>query len=1034
MQTIQESAYRETGLNFQQIIFALNEYWSNQGCVILQPYDMEVGAGTFHPATFLAAIGPEPTKSAYVQPSRRPTDGRYGENPNRLQHYFQYQVVLKPSPGNFQDLYLGSLYCLGIDPLQDDIRFVEDDWESPTLGAWGLGWEVWLNGMEITQVTYFQQAGGLECRPVTGEITYGLERIAMYVQGVDNVFDLKWNDSMTYGDLYLQFETEQSAFNFEFADTEFLFRKFDSLEKQCEELVQQKLAFPAYEKVLQASHTFNLLDARRMIGVTERARYIGRVRALARNVAEVYFESRENKGFPNLVDSPESESLPEHESGSVQAERFDVEGEADLLVEIGTEELPPDSVNLLGEALEHGLRQELLRVGLIENDERESKWYGTPRRIAAFISKVKRSRSDEWKERRGPPLSRAFHADGSPTAAGEGFAKSCGVNVSELEKVESGASSYLAYRYMELGKSADELIPECIEKAASKLPIAKRMRWGGSDAQFVRPIHWLLVLHGSRVVPCNVMGVQSSANTIGHRFHCPKAIKIRDAQEYLNLLKSEGKVVVDWEERKNAILNQIKTLEEQAKGKVVLDASLLIQVTNLVEWPEAFLGEFDQKFLKLPSEVLMTSMQHHQKYFPIIDSGGNLKPGFIGVSNIDMSSAETLERVRRGNERVLRARLADAEFFWEQDLKSSLEDKLPQLKHLVFHNRVGTVLDKVRRIEELTKYLARQANANLEDAIRAARLSKCDLVTELVGEFPELQGVAGRYYAIENGESPNVAVAIEESYQPRSAGDTLPLSLTGVIIAIADRIDSLIALTAAGEEAKGDKDPYSLRRMAISVIRLIIEKELDIDVLDLLHHSMSAFFADGGDRKSNFAKPTEKTIATVFEFILDRLKGYCLERGYTSDEFASVYELKPSRLLEFDKRLKAVRQFRELPEFENLVVANKRIRNILRTAKESVNTSVDPNLLVDASESSLNEQAVKLSKKIAPLIQASDHAGVLHELSVLREPIDRFFDDVMVMDENPDLRKNRIALVSYVNKLFLEVADISLLQPAETTE
>lgn len=1020
-------------LNFQQIIFALNDYWSEQGCVILQPYDMEVGAGTFHPATFLAAVGPEPTKSAYVQPSRRPTDGRYGENPNRLQHYFQYQVVLKPSPIDFQEIYLDSLRRLKIDPLQDDIRFVEDDWESPTLGAWGLGWEVWLNGMEITQVTYFQQAGGMECRPVTGEITYGLERIAMYVQGVENVFDLKWNDNWTYGDLYLQFEKEQSAFNFEYADPDFLFTKFDSLETQCKDLVNQDLPFPAYEKVLQASHTFNLLDARKMIGVTERARYIGRVRILARMVAEAYYQSRETQGFPGLsrqeiptVDSAGSSSSVSSESQSSRP--------ASLMLEIGTEELPPDSVETLAVALEKELKQELYRAGLIESMEQRSQCFGTPRRIGVLIAEVLRCSPEVQKERRGPPLNRAFDEDGNPTAAGIGFAKSCGLEVDDLVRVETDNASYLAYRYTDPGRSAVDLIPECVENTVSKLPISKRMRWGDSEAQFVRPVHWSVLLHGSDEIPCEVFSVRSGSSTIGHRFHQPGNISLSCADDYEEQLEANGRVIADPQRRRESILKQIRSLESTAGGNAVVKEALLSQVNNLVEWPFAFLGSFDQRFLKLPPEVLVTSMEHHQKYFSVVDADGSLMPKFVGVANIKLDDGEVLERVRHGNERVLRARLADAEFFWHQDLKTPLEDKLPHLKTLVFHNKLGSVHDKSMRISQLAEFIAETLGYDATVAHRSALLSKADLVTELVGEFPELQGTAGRYYAVANGESDALALAIEESYHPRSAIGVPPESPAGCSVAIADRVDSLLGLTAAGEVVKGDRDPYSLRRMAIAILRIVIERKLDLDMQVVLNKAVELFQEQNSDSKSGVAVPDEATIQKVFEFMLDRLRGYCIDQGYTADEFASVYELKPSRLLEFDMRLRAVRQFRNLPEFENLVVANKRIRNILRSADGQICDEVNSELLIEASEHSLYRKAMEVSQRIAPLLGESDHSGVLHELAVLKEPIDLFFDEVMVMDENIELRMNRVALVSFVNRMFLMVADISQLQPGEAKQ
>lgn len=999
--------------------------------MILQPYDMEVGAGTFHPATFLAAVGPEPCRSAYVQPSRRPTDGRYGENPNRLQHYFQYQVVLKPSPTDFQDLYIESLVKLGIDPLKDDIRFVEDDWESPTLGAWGLGWEVWLNGMEITQVTYFQQAGGLECRPVTGEITYGLERIAMYVQGVDNVFDLMWNNRFRYGDLYLQNEQEQSTYNFEKADTEELLRRFDACETQCKELVTLGLSLPAYEQTLQASHTFNLLDARRVIGVTERARYIGRVRALAREVATAYYESREAKQFPNLLHSEEAIAVRTDQSRERRSSSL-TEKNRPLLLEIGTEELPPNAIHQLGSALESELKRELLEAGLIDSLDAESKWYATPRRLAVSVNDVRSRREDMIRQRRGPPVSRAYDKGGEPTQAAIGFAAACGVNVSELTITESEKGSFVSCEITELGRDADELVPDCVNNAVSRLPIPKRMRWADYDSEFVRPVHWIVLLHGDEVIPCEIFTIQSGRLSRGHRFHVKDPVTIPSASEYCNVLSEEGRVVADWHSRKNLIRDQMDSLQKEFDATALRDEELLDQVTNLVELPRAFCGSFDESFLELPPEVLITSMRQHQKFFPMFDDDDHLINRFIGVANIQPASFGLEGRIAEGNERVLRARLSDAKFFWEQDCRTTLASKAPMLDDLMFHKLLGSVNLKAVRVQKLATLIASELGSDEHEVQRAAELAKVDLVTEMVGEFPSLQGVMGRYYAQVDTESLTVAKAIEEHYMPRNVADSLPGSEVGRVIAISDRLDSIVGLMAAGEKVSGDRDPYSLRRMAIAILRIIIECGLSLDLIELLKHSVVAY----KDQKSQPASaikvsPDDKLVQDIFIFMLERLRTYYLDQGYSADEFAAVYELKPARPLEFDKRIQAVRQFRELVEYSDLIAANKRISNILRQSNDPDTVEVNPDLLADQSELRLYEDALKLSSQIVPLVSESQHGEILLKLSVLRDPIDQFFDDVMVLDEDLEVRRNRVALVRFVSGLFREVAELSLLKPAK---
>ena len=992
---------------------------------------MEVGAGTFHPATFLGAIGPEPTRAAYVQPSRRPTDGRYGDNPNRLQHYFQYQVVLKPSPTDFQKLYLDSLCRLGIDPLLDDIRFVEDDWESPTLGAWGLGWEVWLNGMEITQVTYFQQVGALECRPVTGEITYGLERIAMYVQGVDDVFDLVWNDDVSYGDLYRQNEYEQSKYNFETADTENLFVQFNTCEALSNKLAELKLPLPAYEQVLRASHIFNLLDARRTIGVTERAVYIGRVRKLARSVAQCYFESRQSKNFPRLRDGAFAQPKTSSTTTELSAPN-QVESSAPLLVEIGTEELPPQAVSKLGAALEYEMKRALSEVQLIASVDEPSKWFATPRRITVAIEKVQSRRDDVEKIRRGPPLEKAFEADGSASRAAQGFARACGVAFDALETLETENGKFLAFRFIEHGKSAAELIPSCVQSAVSRLPVPKRMRWGDLEHEFVRPVHWVMLLHGEQVIPCELFGITSGRQTEGHRFHGKRRISMKSVADYADGLLNEGFVMADRNARKAAIQRQILALESQVKGTALKDDDLLDEVTDLVEWPFTFCGTYGAEFLKLPPEVLISSMRKHQKYFPVFDQQGKLLPKFLGVANIEPAGDAETHRIAHGNERVLRARLSDAKFFWEQDCKTLLEDKLHLLEHLVFHRKLGTVSKKVERIMKLAAQIATKTGADEKAVLDSARLAKADLVSEMVGEFPDLQGVMGRYYAQIDDYPEAVCLAIEEHYMPVSASGDLPQSDCGIVVAIADRVDSLVGLTCAGEVAKGDRDPFSIRRMALAVLTIIIEREVDLDVMELLQMSAEIYAEQSQSRDSGIAiSPTSNDLENLFEFMLERLRHYYLEQGYASDEFNAVYELRLTRPLEFDKRLRAVRQFRDLEEYSDLIAANKRIRNILNRAEIPNGTEIDPGLLTENAELALYKKATELRDQVSPLVKQSKHGEILHMLSVLRDPIDQFFDHVLVMDENPEIQRNRIALVDFVYGLFREVAELSQLQPTK---
>ncbi len=998
---------------FQGLVLALQQYWTEQGCVILQPLDMEVGAGTFHPATFLRAIGPEPWRSAYVQPCRRPTDGRYGENPNRLQHYYQFQVILKPSPLDIQERYLGSLEMLGIDPLVHDIRFVEDNWESPTLGAWGLGWEVWLNGMEVTQFTYFQQVGGLDCRPVSGEITYGLERIAMYLQGVDSIYDLVWargesGETVTYGDVFHQNEVEMSHYNFERADIPALFAGFESCERQSRELVQAGLPLPAYEMVLKASHLFNLLDARHAISVTERQRYILRVRALSRAVAQAYYEARETLGFPLYQPTkPDTPPLPPQAPPPGRGER------RDLLVEIGTEELPPKALRSLAAAFKERIHAELQKADLAFTEIRS---FATPRRLAIWVGDLIDQQPDRIIERRGPALTAAFDEAGLPTRAARGFATSCGVTVEELERLENDKGAWLMFRRMEPGNPTAALLPGIVENALKQLPIPKRMRWGDDSAEFVRPVHWVLLLHGEQLIDADILGLPTVRTTRGHRFHQPEALHVASPADYEELLHTRGYVIAGLERRRQAIHAQVEELAAELGGKAIIDPELLDEVTALVEWPVAIAGEFDRRFLEIPPEVLIASMKGHQKYFHVVDETRRLMPYFIAISNIESRDPE---QVRKGNERVIHPRLSDAEFFWNQDRRQPLASRLESLKEVVFQKQLGSLYDRTCRISRLAANLAEECGADKAKAERAGLLSKCDLVTEMVGEFPELQGTMGRYYALHSGENEEVAQALEEQYMPRFAGDNVPETFTGRCLSIADKLDLLVGIFSIGQAPSGDKDPFALRRAAVGILRILIECNLDIDLEEALRQTADHYPHDF-DR--------ETTTEAVFAFMMERLRGYYHEQGFTPDLFDAVLARRPTRPSDFDRRIKALATFRRLPEAESLAAANKRIANILRQAEESPPPHVEPSLLQDEAEKRLAQMVTEMEAQVKPLFDKGEYELALSRLAALREPVDNFFDRVMVMVENSALRSNRLALLEKLHNLFLHVAELSRLQ------
>jgi len=692
---------------------------------------------------------------------------------------------------------------------------------------------------------------------------------------------------------------------------------------------------------------------------------------------------------------------------------------SNLLVEIGTEELPPRALKTLGEEFAKGVHAALGKVQLTA-EHGAFKWYATPRRLAIWAADVACRQPDRTVERRGPSVAAAFDDEGKPTPAARGFARSCGVEVRELERVHTDKGEWLAHRRLEQGEPAASLIPECIERALKQLPIPKRMRWGNLDAEFVRPVHWLVVLHGDEVVETEILSVRAGAATRGHRFLCPGSLELRHADEYERMLLEQGSVVPDFEARKLRIERQVQGLAESNGGTTKVDNELIGLVTGLVEWPDALIGEFDPGFLEMPEEVLVSSMRDHQKYFSLYGKDGALLPRFITVSNIEGGPSD---RIRRGNERVLKARLADARFFWDSDRKTPLAEHGKRLGQVLFHHKLGTVADKAARLQVLARSVASDTGADAGLCDRAARLIKADLVTDMVGEFPDLQGVMGRYYALNDGEPKEVAQACSDHYLPRVSGDALPATEVATVMALVDRIDTLVGIFQAGDEPASDKDPFALRRAALGVLRLLIERELDLELRPLLEGA-AAVYRDSGVT----GNPDPKILDRVEEFILDRLRAYYLDHGFGADEIASVAASEPAKPLDFDRRLRAVARFRLLESASNLAAANKRIGNILRRAEDTVPEHFDMQLLVDDAEKNLAGLLVELDSDIRVEFDALRYDAGLEQLASLREPVDRFFDEVMVMADDAPLRRNRLALLQSLHRLFMKVADISLLQ------
>lgn len=996
-------------LDFQSIILTLQRYWAEQGCLIWQPYYTQVGAGTMNPATYLRVLGPEPWNVGYVEPSIRPDDGRYGENPNRLQQHYQFQVILKPDPGNPQELYLRSLEALGIDPRKHDIRFVEDNWESPALGAWGLGWEVWLDGQEITQFTYFQQAGGLVLEPVSVEITYGLERIAMALQGVRHFRNLRWNSERQYGDVNLQGEQEHSKYYFEVADVERL-RQMNSLfEAEAEAALQHGLVLPAHDYVLKCSHTFNILDTRGAVGVTERQAMFARMRDLARRVAEAYVQQREALGFPWLKKDEQpgggrvDEQMPVSSSGESAPSHF--------LFEIGTEELPAAD-------LDSALAQLSERVPALLEELRlaysEIQVFGTPRRLVVSVTGLAPRQPDRVSVVKGPPASRAFDAAGQPTKAAEGFARGRGLAVSDLQVREVDGGRYVVAEVHEQGRPALAVLAEALPGLVAGLKFDKTMRWNASGAAFSRPIRWLLALFGDQVVPFTYAGLSSGRQTRGLRFNDPETITIRHADEYRELLQQQG-IILDPAARRNTIADQVARLQREVGAAVDVDSGLLDEVTHLVEAPTALRGSFDQDHLKLPPEVLISVMKKHQRYFPVHAADGRLMPYFIAVRN---GSSQHLDVVTDGNEQVIRARFADAAFFINEDLQQKLEAYLPRLATLTFQVRLGSMLDKSQRIERLVDRLIPMFNLSVQEAHaarRAARLSKADLVTNMVIEMTSLQGIMGRYYALHSGESAEVAEAIYEHYLPRFTGDVLPETKAGLVVGLADRLDSLAGLFAAGLAPTGTRDPFAQRRAALGLVQILALKGLDFDLREGLRLAAEELPIETGP----------ETQAVCLDFIVGRLRSYLLEsdEGFRYDVVDAVLAEQQTNPAGVLRGVRELSRWVSRPDWVTILPAYARCVRITRDQKERFD--IHPEAFLDPAENDLYAAVVDAET-------AHRQPGSVDEFFAVFVPliplINRFFEAVLVMAEDNTVRANRLGLLQRIAALARGVADFSRLE------
>ncbi|HVN14922.1 MAG TPA: glycine--tRNA ligase subunit beta, partial [Anaerolineales bacterium] len=996
------------------------DFWASHGCLITQPYYTQVGAGTMNPNTFLRVLGPEPWNVAYVEPSVRPDDGRYGENPNRFQLHTQYQVILKPDPGNPQEIYLDSLKAIGIDPRQHDIRFVEDNWEQPAISAWGLGWEVWLDGQEITQFTYFQQMGGVTLNPVSVEITYGLERILIALNNAKAIWDEEWGAGITYGEIRRREEFEHSKYYYEVADVERARQMYDLFSAEADACLAQGLLVPAHDYVLKSSHTFNILDARGAISVAERQAFFRRMRELARRVAEGYEAQRKEAEYPLLKETKE-----ERRKNLAPLSSFPSKP-ASFLLEIGTEELPANDIDSAHAHLTTRVPALLDELNLTHGDVRV---FSTPRRLVVSIANLSPRQPDREDLVKGPPADKAFDKNGIATPAAMGFAKKNGVDTQALEIREEGGGKYVFAVVKQKGRATPEVLAEALPKLIESIKFEKSMRWNDSGVSFSRPIRWYVALLGDQVIPFEYAGVLSGNVSRGLRPYDSPEIKIPAADQYFDLIRKAG-IVLDKEERKASIVEQVNQAALLVGGEAIFDyvgatgqSPLLDEVTNLVEMPTAVMGGFNEESLALPRDVLISVMKKHQRYFPVTphrlppnslklgeekEGGKTLLPHFIAIRNGDDLH---IDIVRDGNEHVLGARFADANFFVREDLKLKLEEYRPKLSTLTFHTKLGSMLDKSDRMlrlgAELGEMLGFKEPTQIKYLARAVYLAKADLVTQMVTEMTSLQGIIGGEYALRSGESAEVAQAISEQYQ------TVPGSKIGLAVALADRIDSLVGLFAAGLAPTGAKDPFGLRRAAIGVVQPLIEHGVDFDLSDAVV-------------KSAKLQPIEVNAEIqkqILDFIAGRLSVALKDMGYKYDVVDAVLAMQSNNPAGSARAVKQLQAWVTREDWSTVLPAFARCVRITRDQKEKF--KVDEKAFAEQEERGLFA-ALKKAESTSRAGGSVD--DFLNAFVPMIPAVNAFFDKVLVMAEEKVLKENRLGLLQRIAHLSGGVADLSRLE------
>jgi glycyl-tRNA synthetase len=964
----------------------------------------EVGAGTLNPATALRVLGPEPWSVAYVEPSVRPDDARYGDNPNRIQMHTQFQVILKPEPGNPQELYLESLAALGIDTRAHDIRFVEDNWASPALGAWGLGWEVWLDGLEITQFTYFQQSGGVTLDPPAVEITYGMERILMALQGVTHFKDIVYAPGVSYGEVFGQGEYEMSRYYLDNADIDTHRELFDRYGDEAARMVEAGLPVPAHVNVLKMSHAFNVLDARGAVSTSDRAAAFARMRTLAHEVAKLWIAKRAEVGNPLGIVAPAEPVTP------LDAPLPDGTEPQTAVFEIGTEEMPPAEARAALDQTGQRLRALLTSSHLEHGDVAV---HATPRRIVARIESVAAREADREVTVRGPKRAAAFDADGNATKAALGFARANGVDVSELKTIDVEGTAYVAHSHTETGRHALEVLATIIDEVTLGLRSGKNMRWNDPKLAFTRPIRWIFAMWGSHVIPVAASSISAAPHTRLHRSASEPTVHVASADDLSSTLQSSG-IILDEVARREVITVQASSAAETVGGHVDFEAeaALADQVNFLVEQPTAVLGSFNPDYLELPEEILTGVMRKHQRYFPVRGGDGRLLPNFIAIANGPIDVAAVCE----GNEAVLRARFEDAAFFFRADLKTPIEQMQQRLDRLSFADRLGSVADRASRINAIALDLSANLPLTADDRdtlAKAASLVKFDLGSQMVTEMTSLSGTMARIYATEAGHSDPVAQALFETELPRSAGDRLPQTHAGAAMAFADRLDFFTGLGATIGLPTGSKDPFALRRAALGIIALHRASTAlaEVSLADALRTAAAHQPVEVGSGQ----------LHDMTAFLRDRLMQQLVDEGHRHDLIEAVLPYA-------DRPAFAATTLRELEslitdkQFQAVAAALQRVSRILPSGTSAAD---EFGLLITASEQRLIESMSALSN----VDSTSDTlSGWVEQASELPNAVNGFFEEVLVMDPDLDVRAQRLGLLASIANLAQQHLDWTALQ------